>query len=179
MLNPEHLQIQANLGAGGFARVFRAKYEGLEVALKVLAPANIHPGNPAAAEEYATAKELFLREGRSLLGIRHPHIVRCVAMGPLPVASVPGLLGSGRSLAQHHRHHKPHTAAAAAAAAASSRTPGGGAAAPPNASLLAPAMALEMCEPYTPRQLIMRSMATASKAYSTTTALEWLMQVCL
>ncbi|PNW72252.1 hypothetical protein CHLRE_16g675750v5 [Chlamydomonas reinhardtii] len=165
MLKQEHLKIKAHLGAGGFARVFRAEYEGVEVALKVLAPANINHADPAAAEEYATAKELFTREGRLLLATHHPHIVRCLAMGPLPAASVSGLLGSDRSFAHHQKQPPPAHAASA-----------GGGGATTNASL-APAMALEMCEPYTPRQLIMRGMASASKTYSTYTALEWLLQI--
>lgn len=86
-------------------------------------------------------------------------------MGPLPAASVSGLLGSDRSFAHHQKQPPPAHAASA-----------GGGGATTNASL-APAMALEMCEPYTPRQLIMRGMASASKTYSTYTALEWLLQV--
>ena len=39
---------------------------------QVLAPANINHADPAAAEEYATAKELFTREGRLLLATHHP-----------------------------------------------------------------------------------------------------------
>ncbi|HEY8429318.1 MAG TPA: protein kinase, partial [Sandaracinaceae bacterium] len=60
------------IGEGGFARVYRVRRGGEELAAKVLSPA-------ASAER--TALERFQREIGVLSGIRHPNLIELVDSG--------------------------------------------------------------------------------------------------
>ncbi|HEY6788999.1 MAG TPA: serine/threonine-protein kinase, partial [Trebonia sp.] len=66
--------LEAQIGAGGMAVVFRARDESLyrTVALKILAPAL------AWDEEF---RERFIRESRAAAGVEHPHIIPVYAAG--------------------------------------------------------------------------------------------------
>lgn len=59
--------IHGRLGEGGIAEVFLAEWEGRQIALKLLR----RSGNAGLVRR-------FLREGRLLQRIDHPHIVRCL-----------------------------------------------------------------------------------------------------
>jgi serine/threonine-protein kinase len=67
-------QVQARIGTGGMAVVFRATDLGLgrTVALKVL--------SPALAEDYAF-RERFIRESRAAAAVDHPNIIPAYAAG--------------------------------------------------------------------------------------------------
>lgn len=66
--------VRGLLGEGGMGRVYLARDEKLnrDVAIKVLLPAKV--GDPAAIER-------FLREGRSLAAIEHPHVLAIHQVG--------------------------------------------------------------------------------------------------
>ena len=65
-------QIEAILGSGGMAVVYRARHQGDAVALKVLFPP------PDAAAEL---RQRFEREARTAARLRHPNIVRVLDAG--------------------------------------------------------------------------------------------------
>src|SRR5271155_5733504 len=67
-------RLEARIGAGGMAVVFRARDEtlGRTVALKVLAPAL------ADDREF---RERFMRESRAAATVEHPHIIPVYAAG--------------------------------------------------------------------------------------------------
>ncbi|HLJ32120.1 MAG TPA: serine/threonine-protein kinase, partial [Ktedonobacteraceae bacterium] len=65
-----HYQLTRLLGKGGFAEVYLGRhiYLGSEAAIKVIL-------------NESTDKELFLTEGRTLVRLIHPHIVRLLDFG--------------------------------------------------------------------------------------------------
>ena len=74
-------KLTAQLGAGGFATVYRAVVEGdmgfqRDVALKVLHP-HLTTGNPEVVKMLAD-------EARLLARMRHPHIINVQWFGQLP-----------------------------------------------------------------------------------------------
>ncbi|KAG2439566.1 hypothetical protein HXX76_004919 [Chlamydomonas incerta] len=48
---------------------------------------------PDTDREYDNAKELFVREGRHLMAMDHPHTIRCMGLGQLPAGAAPGICG--------------------------------------------------------------------------------------
>ena len=90
-LGIDTLKIEAELGAGGMGRVFRARDQRLDraVAIKVLRP-------ESAADPDFRAR--FVREGRTLARLEHPGIVAIYDFGTTPAGDgylVMQLVGSG------------------------------------------------------------------------------------
>lgn len=85
-------EVQGELGAGGFATVYRAYDPKLDrhVALKILHPHHAHD---------AATRERFVREGRALARVRHPNIVQIHDAGDTEYSAYLAMeLVEGRSL---------------------------------------------------------------------------------
>ncbi|EKX47962.1 hypothetical protein GUITHDRAFT_68995 [Guillardia theta CCMP2712] len=78
-LNPLELQVERNsrgkpkhvLGSGGFAVVYRASYQGTEVAVK-------EPHNPRDLEGSKLMRKAFFREANNLFRIHHRNVIELV-----------------------------------------------------------------------------------------------------
>lgn len=70
---PPHLRLEALVGEGGYAAVYRARDTKLDraVAIKILRPDVASP----------SVRRRFLREGRSVATIRHPHVLPVYDLG--------------------------------------------------------------------------------------------------
>ncbi|MEZ4458168.1 MAG: protein kinase [bacterium] len=75
-------RVEAEIGEGGFSRVFRARDEsdGHAVALKILVPAQIDNGGGAPAYQ-SDVVERFLREARVLENVREGHAIQLLNHG--------------------------------------------------------------------------------------------------